>query len=230
LMKDSSSGTRISTTACARPSSTVADMTSSLRVLPALLVTLLIPAAVSAQAAAFDTAKIFAAIGVREGATVCEIGAGDGELSIAAAKAVGPQGRIFTSELGEGRLKQLRTRVESANLPQITVVDGDASRTNFAEASCDALFMRNVYHHFLTPSEMNLAIAAALKPGARLAIVDFAPPGAEASCPADRGKDGMHGVTADTVSRELREAGFEAVASESGAQRWFMVVVARPRT
>ena len=205
-------------------------MTLSLRALPALLVTLLIPAAASAQAGAIDTAKIFAALDVREGATVCEIGAGDGELSIAAAKAVGAQGRIFTSELGDGRLQQLRTRIAAANQPQITVVDGDASRTNFADASCDALFMRNVYHHFLAPSQMNLSIAAALKPGGRLAIVDFAPPGAEAPCPADRGKDGMHGVAADTVSRELKEAGFEALAFESGAQRWFMVVVAKPRT
>jgi ubiquinone/menaquinone biosynthesis C-methylase UbiE len=229
-MKHSSSGTRIGTAASDRPSSTVAAMTSSFRLLPALLVTLLIPATASAQAGAIDAAKIFEAIGLREGATVCEIGAGDGELSIAAARAVGPGGRVFTSELGAARLMQLRTRVAAADQPQITVVDGDASRTNFAEASCDALFMRNVYHHFLSPSEMNLSIAAALKPGARLAIVDFAPPGAEASCPADRGKDGMHGVAAGTVSRELREAGFEAVASESGAQRWFMVVVARPRT
>jgi ubiquinone/menaquinone biosynthesis C-methylase UbiE len=229
-MKHSWSGTRIGTAASDRPSSTVAAMTSSFRLLPALLVTLLIPGTASAQAGAIDAAKIFEAIGLREGATVCEIGAGDGELSIAAARVVGPGGRVFTSELGAARLTQLRTRVAAADQPQITVVDGDASRTNFAEASCDALFMRNVYHHFLSPSEMNLSIAAALKPGARLAIVDFAPPGAEASCPADRGKDGMHGVAAGTVSRELREAGFEALASESGAQRWFMVVVARPRT
>ena len=204
-------------------------MTSSLPLLPALLVTLFIPAAALAQAGAIDAAKIFAAIGVREGATVCEIGAGDGELSLAAAKAVGPQGRVFTSELGELRLQQLRVRVAAAKQPTVTVVDGEGSRTNFADASCDALFMRNVYHHFLAPSAMNLSIAAALKPGGRLAVVDFAPPAAEASCPGDRGKDGMHGVTAETVSRELRDAGFEALTVESGAQRWFMVVVARPR-
>ena len=45
---------------------------------------------------------------------------------------------------------------------------------------------------------------------------------------ADRSKDGMHGVTADTVSRELKDAGLEVVSSEAGAQRWFMVVASKP--
>jgi hypothetical protein len=67
-----------------------------------------------------------------------------------------------------------------------------------------------------------------LKPGARLAVVDFTPPpGSEAACPADRGKDGMHGITLDTLSRELKDAGFEPVSAEE-MQRALFVVVARP--
>jgi predicted methyltransferase len=90
--------------------------------------------------------------------------------------------------------------------------------------------MRNVYHHFADPPAMNASIAAALKPGARLAIVDFAPPpGVEAPTPADRGKDGMHGITAETLAREMTAAGFEPVASETGGQRWFMLVVSKPQ-
>src|SRR5688500_20382430 len=54
----------------------------------ALLVTLLIPTAVVAiqrsQSGSVATEKIFEALAIREGQTVCEIGAGDGELTIAA--------------------------------------------------------------------------------------------------------------------------------------------------
>jgi predicted methyltransferase len=72
---------------------------------------------------------------------------------------------------------------------------------------------------------MNASIAAALKAGGRLAIVDFAPPpGAEAPAPADRDRDGMHGVTPATVARELKAAGFEVIASDDGPDRAFMVV------
>lgn len=192
--------------------------------------TLFIPVAASAQRSGSSIASetIFEAIGVREAVTVCEIGAGDGGLSIAAARLVGPGGRVYTSELGESRVNELRERVAKSDLAQITVVAGDAARTNFPDAACDALFMRNVYHHFAEPAVMNASIAAALKPGGRLAVVDFAPPSKEAARAADRDEDGMHGVSAESVSRELKEAGFESVTSASGTQRWFMVVVEKP--
>jgi len=194
-----------------------------------LLVTLLVPAAASAQPPAITNAQIFEAIGLREGATACEMGAGDGELTLAAAQLVGPSGRVYTSELGDERVKALREKVARSNISHITVVAGDANRTNFPDGGCDALFMRSVYHHFADPAAMNASIAAALKPGGRLAIVDFTPPpGSEAACPADRGKDGMHGITREMLSRELKDAGFEAVSS-IGVQRAIMVVVSRPK-
>jgi ubiquinone/menaquinone biosynthesis C-methylase UbiE len=198
--------------------------------LAGIFITLLITVAVVAQqsGSTVSTEKIFEAIGVREGITVCEIGAGDGELSIAAARAVGSAGRVYTSELGEERMKALQTKVAGSNLAQVTAVAGAPAATNFPPAGCDALFMRNVYHHFGDPAAMNASIATALKPGGRAAIVDFTPPDKEAERPADRSKDGMHGVSADTVARELKAAGLELVSSENSTQRWFMVVVSKP--
>ena len=195
-----------------------------------LFITLFIPVATLAQRSGSTIAaeKIFDAIGVREGSTVCEIGAGDGDLSIAAARLVGASGRVYTNELGESRVTDLRERVAKSNLAQITVVAGDAAKTNFPNEACDALFLRNVYHHFAEPPVMNTSMAAALRAGGRLAVVDFAPPNKEAERAADRDENGTHGVTPESVSRELQEAGFEPVSSESGAQRWFMVVVAKP--
>jgi SAM-dependent methyltransferase len=202
-----------------------------LRPLALLFVTLLIPAGVTAQrsGSTIATEKIFEAIGVREGITVCEIGAGSGELSVAAARIVGPGGRVYSSELGDERLKALQEKATGSGLAQITVVAGDPVKTNFPDAVCDALFMRNVYHHFADPAAMNVSIHAAVKPGGRVAIVDFTPPDKEAAIPGDRSKDGMHGVSAESVARELEEAGFEQLSSEAGTQRWFMVVGSRPK-
>jgi SAM-dependent methyltransferase len=199
-----------------------------------LLVTVFVPVVALAQrsGSSIATEKIFEALRVREGVTVCEIGAGDGDLSVAAARLAGAKGRVYTSELGEDRVTSLRRRAEESagarGLAPITVVTGEATRTNFPDAACDVLFMRNVYHHFADPAEMNASIAAALKPGGRLAIVDFSPPGEEAAQPADRDDDGKHGVSAESVSRELKEAGFEPVSTESGERRWFMVVASKP--
>ena len=51
------------------------------------------------------TERIFEAIAVREGMTVCEMGAGDGQLTLAAARAVGESGRVYTSELGDDQVQ-----------------------------------------------------------------------------------------------------------------------------
>lgn len=197
--------------------------------LSALFVTLLVPvAALAVQSGSVATERIFDAIGVKEGITVCEIGAGNGAMTIAAATRVGAAGRVYTNELGERRVKALQEKVADSRLLQITVVAGAETSTNLPDAACDAVFLHNVYHHFTDPAAMNASIAAALKPGGRVAVVDFTPPDKEAARPADRGKDGMHGIRPETLSRELQEAGFEPVATEAGAQRWFMVVVGKP--
>ena len=191
-----------------------------------------IAAAIQQSGSSIATARILEAIGTKPGITVCEMGAGDGELSLAAAKAVGAQGRVLTSELGDDRVKTLQRNVSEkaeAGSGTITVVAGDPNRTNFDEGACDALFMRNVYHHFKDPPTITASMLKSMKPGGKVAVVDFTPPDKEAPTPADRDKDNMHGVLPDSVKRELTAAGFEIVGSEDASQRWFMVVAARPR-
>lgn len=203
-----------------------------------LLVALFISATLSAQRAGSDLTadQIFDVLNVREGATVCEIGAGDGALTIAAARIVGPKGLVYASELGEARVKALEQNVTASGVTQVKVVAGDPNKTNFPDGACDALFMRNVYHHFADPSAMDASIFASVKPGARVVVGDFRPRGQEAARPADRGTQGeSHGVLPESVSRELKAAGLEPVSvsresttGESPGQQWFIVVMAKP--
>jgi tRNA A58 N-methylase Trm61 len=178
-----------------------------------------------------ETGKIFEALELKQGSVVGEIGAGSGELTLAAARVVGTQGKVFTTELGDDRVKSLEKAVQASGLSQITVLTGDPNKTNFSDACCDAIFMRNVYHHFSDPVAMTKSMAAALKPGGRVAVVDFMPNRnrPEAARPADRANNESHGVSAESVARELREAGLEIVKSEPGNDRWFMVVATKSR-
>src|SRR5690348_10638758 len=98
-----------------------------------LLAALLVPGAASAQGV--QPARIFEALALSPGATVCEMGAGDGELSLAAAGLVGREGHVYTSELGAERLKTLRSKVGSPDRPNVHVVAGQAERTNFPDAA-----------------------------------------------------------------------------------------------
>lgn len=180
---------------------------------------------------ALSPEEIFSALEIKEGQTVGEIGAGDGELSLAVARSVGPTGKVFTSELGRNRISTLESAVKRSALAHVTVVEGDAARTNFPDACCDAVFMRNVYHHFADPGAMNASIFKSVKPGGRVAVIDFAPSRgrAEAARPADRADDDSHGTTAETVTKELTQAGFQVVRTDPGNDRWFMVVATKPR-
>src|SRR5262245_37709021 len=183
----------------------------------------------SAQENAADATRLIQALAIHEGSIVGEIGAGSGELTIALAKAVGESGRVFSNELNKDRLKTIAAAAEKAHVTNVTPVEGRELETNFSDQCCDAIFMRNVYHHFGDPSAMDASLFKSLKPGGRLAVIDFTPPGDEAATPEGRSKDGFHGVKAPTVERELKAAGFEIVSSDTHRRDVF-VVARKPTT
>ena len=177
---------------------------------------------------AADAERLTGALRLREGHAVADIGAGRGQLTVALARVVGPSGRVYATEVDSGRLRDIREAAESAGLANVTVLEAHAARTNLPEACCDALVMRRVYHHIGSPRQMNASMLESLRPGGLLAVVDFAPDGAESDDPEGRDTGDQHGVTSETVAGELRDAGFEIVTIEqrAGSDR-FMVVARR---
>jgi predicted methyltransferase len=186
------------------------------------------PHAAWAQDNAADTERLVRALEIQPGDTVAEIGAGGGALTLAMGRQVGPAGRVYSSELGDDRVKTLQQAVARANLPQITVLPSAPAATNLPDACCDAIFMRLVYHHFGDPDAMNASLLRSLEPGGRLAIIDFGPRGKEAGAPADRDEGDRHGVTPETVAAELKKAGFAILSIDRGSDREFMVVARKP--
>jgi ubiquinone/menaquinone biosynthesis C-methylase UbiE len=196
-----------------------------------LLVMILSTIAGLAQASRMDAAdaeRLIRALDVRPGSIVGEIGAGAAaELTIAMAKAVGDAGRIFTNDINKDRVRAIEEAVGQAGLKHVTVLEGRAAETGFPEQCCDAIFMRNVYHHFGDPPAMNASLLKSLKAGGRLAVIDFTPPPGGEAAPGGRGADNHHGITAPTLERELKAAGFEIVSSET-KDRGVFVVARRP--
>jgi ubiquinone/menaquinone biosynthesis C-methylase UbiE len=183
----------------------------------------------SAQNNAADTETLIKVLQLEPGAVVAEIGAGGGDLTIALAKQVGPNGRVFTSELGDERLAKLRGAVEKSGASNVQVVEGQVADANLAEGCCDAIFMRNVYHHFENPTTMNASFVRALKPGARLVVIDFPPRNDAATAPpGKRGDTSAHGVSAEVVASELKAAGLTVLSTEDRGNRWFLVLAQKP--
>jgi predicted methyltransferase len=211
--------------------------TFALKTLLALLALLLGGAAVAAAQSAREQKEVLAdlprlieVLGVTEGQTVADIGAGWGWLTVGMARHVGAKGRVYGTELGEKNVAELKTEVEKEKLPQITILEGAFTETNLPEACCDAIFTRLVYHHFAEPLPMNRSILKSLKPGGRYAVLEFVPGRGrkEAASPADRAKRDSHGVGPESVERELKEAGFEILSVSPVVGVSFTVVARKP--
>jgi ubiquinone/menaquinone biosynthesis C-methylase UbiE len=159
---------------------------------------------------------------LRKGSVVADVGAGDGDQTLAIARHIGPEGKIYSTEVGS--LRNLRRTVEQSTLSNVTIIEGHPKRTNLPEQCCNAIYMRRVYHHIKYPDEFNNSLWQSLKPGGRLAIIDFEPRGSEAN-PSGRASGSQHGVTAATAVSELKKAGFKLISSEKGSGRNIYVVV-----
>ena len=78
---------------------------------------------------------------------------------------------------------------------------------------------------------MNASLRASLKPGGRLAIVDFPPDNGVIAPAGRRGTEVSHGVMPETVMEELRAAGFVSVERLSwpSSGSYFLIVARRPK-
>ncbi|MGC1415213.1 MAG: methyltransferase domain-containing protein [Candidatus Acidiferrum sp.] len=167
--------------------------------------------ALHANASADDEIpKLASLMGWKPGTVVADIGAGDGSYTFAAEERVGPTGKVFATEINEEKLKALRAEVKKRGLQNVTVIESAEAETNLPAACCDAVFLRRVYHHLTKPLEFDASILASLKPGGKLAIIDFPPHpeyGKVEGVPKDR--EG-HGIYQKILIEELGKAGFRA--------------------
>jgi ubiquinone/menaquinone biosynthesis C-methylase UbiE len=145
----------------------------------------------------------------KPGTVVADIGAGDGRYTWAAVEHVGASGKVFATEIDAQKLAALRAEVKKRNLQNVTVVESAGVDTNLPAGCCDAIFLRRVYHHLIKPAEFDAKLVRSLKPGGRLAIIEFPPRrGLEPveGVPSNRGG---HGIPQKVVIQELTAAGLQ---------------------
>ena len=158
-----------------------------------------------------EVSRLVELLELRSDSVVVDLGAGDGEVSVEMAKQLGPASRVYSTDINAERIAEIKQAATKAGLTNIVALEGAPSSTNLPEACCDALFVRNVYHHFADPAEMNASILRSLKPGGRFAVLDGPSNAKTGVPPAERGSGDTHGVARDTVVEELKAAGLEIV-------------------
>jgi ubiquinone/menaquinone biosynthesis C-methylase UbiE len=161
---------------------------------------------------AAESARLAELLGWRAGSVVAEIGAGEGPMSLEAARRVGPQGHVFTNELDSRKLAHLQELAVQAPAHNLTAVQGSQTSTGLPAECCDSIFMRRVYHHFTEPAQLDASLFRALKPGGLLAVIDFPPRAWLPPVPGVPKNRGGHGVPEKIIIQELTAAGFQVEA------------------
>ena len=156
--------------------------------------------------------KILAAVGLKPGMVVADVGAGTGLFTLPFAKAVGETGKVYAVELARNFLKLIRTRAERASVPNIETVHCTERSVELPEASIDLAFICDVYHHFEYPQDSLKSLHRALKPGGEIVLIDFIRIEGKSS-------DWVLGhvrAGQEVFEAEIKAAGFEKVGEEKG--------------
>lgn len=118
-------------------------------------------------------AEILAALELREGLAVADVGAGTGLFTLALAERVGPEGKVYAVDVQAYFLDHIGQKARKAELHNVTLVRADQASAKLPEGSVDLVLMCDSYHHVEQPAAYLASLKAALRPGGRLVVVDY---------------------------------------------------------
>ncbi|MEJ2698182.1 MAG: class I SAM-dependent methyltransferase [Desulfuromonadales bacterium] len=136
-----------------------------------------------------DSQKVFAELLLEEKTSFLDLACGTGMYALGAAGLIGEGGRVYAIDLWEEGIDALKQEVARLGLKNLSPLLGDVSRRiPLDERSIDVCLMATVLHDLIEDGaavETMVEVVRVLKPGGRLAVVEFrkveGPPGPPAS-------------------------------------------------
>ena len=146
--------------------------------------------------------KAIALLHIAKGATVADIGAGNGYITWRLAQQVGPTGKVYANDIQPEMLEMLRSNMQQRSLRNVETVLGAIDDPKLLADTLDLAIMVDVYHEFSEPQKMLRGIRRALKANGQLVLLEY------------RGEDPdvpirpEHKMTVVQVKTELEPEGF----------------------
>ena len=110
---------------------------------------------------------------IAKGASVADIGAGSGYITVRLAARVGPTGRVFANDVQPQMLNMLARRLSDQKITNVTLVEGTFDDPKLPPASVDLALMVDVYHELSQPQAILRHLRESLKPGGRLVLLEY---------------------------------------------------------
>jgi ubiquinone/menaquinone biosynthesis C-methylase UbiE len=119
--------------------------------------------------------QVVQALDLKPGQTVVDIGAGTGYFTRRFARAVGPSGQAIGLDIEPGMAAYMNADAAKLKLPNYQARTVKADDPELAPHSANLVFFCNVLHHVTNRVSYLKKLEAALKPGGRVAVIDFKP-------------------------------------------------------
>src|SRR5215472_5576979 len=164
-----------------------------------------------------EAERVMNLLGVRPGLMVADIGAGSGYYTVRLARRVGPTGHVFAEDVVPEYLERLARRVASEGLAgMVTVVRGDPHDPRLPPGSIDLALLVHMYHEVQQPYGLLWNLRPALRPAARVAIIDA------------RRQTEVHGTPPDLLRCELAAVGYRQTAFYDLQESTYLAVFVPP--
>jgi cyclopropane fatty-acyl-phospholipid synthase-like methyltransferase len=157
-----------------------------------------------------EPAKLMAALKLKPGTTVCDLGCGNGFYTLKIAKEVGPEGKVLAVEIQQEMLDLLAKRAEKAGVKNYQPILGTVADPKLPADALDLILIVDVYHEMDHPVEMLAALRKSLKKGGRMVLVEF-----RAEDPNVPIKE-EHKMSKAQINKEIPANGFKLVEQFDG--------------
>lgn len=168
---------------------------------------------------------IVAAVGLKPGMNVADIGAGTGFFSRMFALEAAPAGTVYAVDIAENFIEHIGAMAKKEGISNIKASVCSERSVDLPENSVDVAFICDVYHHFEYPFDSMASIHKALRPGGRVVIVDFERiVGVSTDWTLDHVRCGK-----GTVADEVKDSGFDLLEEKDLGMDGQYVLIFRKR-
>lgn len=168
-----------------------------------------------------ESQQLVRLMGLRKGMVVGDIGAGSGYYVVRLSRVVGPSGSVVAQDVRRDYLDDLAKRVQGLNLTNVKLALGDPHDPRLPPASLDAAILVHMYHEIAQPYAFLYNLAPALKPGARVGIMDLDRPTPDHGTPPKL-------LRCELAAMGYREVSFHALTGDAGYLGIFEPPTKRP--
>ena len=151
-------------------------------------------------------AQVVEALALKPGMRVADLGAGSGYFTRRFVEAVTETGKVYVIDVEPEALKHVEESLVHLHRPyEADFILARPDNPKIPTESVDLIFVCNTYHHLEDRSTYFRNVGSALKPGGRIAVVDFY----HDERSGDLGFPKRHLVPRETVLEEMTEAGYK---------------------